>query len=446
MLRRVPLFILLVFLLFNLPFPDIKSYKKKVYIYRNKEAEEFLDEHPDLKHLVHLTRNKKLKPLLLITSSLNNMDEGNFSRILIEQQTKSHYSYIIPAHANAGDTLYFHDNTVFNEKNEPVHAIVIKIGHNFVFTKLKNKRYRVDIKGIPEQVYVIDSIGKYEPYHGALRRYFRTMPFVSYVGIKKYTRHTRYYLDNHVKKKNFNLKPKLLCIGKDLIIDKNTAISNPSGLYLAYKDSVYSTTITLSSDNTSKNIHAIAYLIGRKKIPFAYIKGKEAHLSTEQIDRLSRRYPVVFKSIMDSLLSFIITPVMIAYPQKHFIKKGEPLTINVICIPFCGDCDAIINNKKQPCLKDTSFLYSYTFIPDEKDSIVIISNGNIADTVSFHVLRENEKILYNSEQFKQYIISNSYSIKTGYLHKARNSTIFYILLLFTLIFTWVVEKQEAEKD
>lgn len=447
MLLRLVSALLLLFLLFNLPFPDIKEHKKQIYLYHNREAEEFLSIHKSLKKNVHLVDDFKNRPLVLITTSLDNYNIKNFDLVYIKGKKKEDlYAsvYRIPTRARIKDTVYFNsDYKVMDENGRVLKKLPVLKKHNFAYVRINNRRYRIDIRGVQEHAYVIDTIKEVASYHGALRRYFEGLPFVNYVEIMpKGDRFINYFRDS-VRYGSVNFEPVLLVIGKDIKIEEKTDYSNPEGFYLAFKDTVVPVGIKNTAVVKKKNIYPVAFIIGKEKIPFAYVYQGVAYFSTPEIDVLYRSYPALFNSIMDSLLRLITTPLVYPFPVKQFVKEGEPLKIMVVCIPFCKDCRIIHGQRKEICLKDTVFLSSYTFVPSLDDTLVIVKAGNTGDTVFFHVIKRDKKITFDENKFVNYIYANTYSLRFGWFSKARDSMLFYIVLLFSLFITWFYEKKRS---
>ncbi len=149
---------------------------------------------------------------------------------------------------------------------------------------------------------------------------------------------------------------------------------------------------------------------------------------------------------MDSLLKQITTPQVSIFPDKHFVYEGTPLKLSIMCIPFCTTCSVIHAQKEEPCIEDTSFLYTFTFTPSIKDTIIFVKVDSVYDTVFIHVLKRNNHITFDENEFVNYIRASTYSIQTGLFYRARNSTIFYFILLFILILTWFYEKRRKGKD
>ena len=150
---------------------------------------------------------------------------------------------------------------------------------------------------------------------------------------------------------------------------------------------------------------------------------------------------------MDSLLSLITIPRVYSFSEKHFVYEGEPLKLNVMCIPFCQNCLVRHANTDEVCIKDTSFLYSYTFTPSYKDTVILVKvDSNIVDTIFVHVFPRNKRLTFDEKVLIDYINANTYAIRGDILSRARDSTLFYFIFLFLLIFTWFYEKRREKKE
>ena len=432
MWQRLFLFLLLIYLLLNLPFITTRTYKREVYLYKNALAVDFLKKHPDMKKLVHLTRNTKRHPLFFITDNQKDTLKKYVDLFyLIGKKDDISLINHIPTHAFIGDTVRFKSN---NGKDT---FIVISKKTNTIYFKENNMR--VVIKGIPKNVYVIDTLWNFMPYHGALRRYFEQKPFITFVAINPYQ--NRLYLDDKIKLGGLRLKPIIYIIGKDLIVKSDNPVENPRGFYLALEDTILPVSIkTVSPANITPDT-TLAYLIGGRKYPLFFIKDGKGYITTKKIDVLYRKYPAVFNKIMDKMIELTARPVVIGYPEKHIYRLHEPVTIHVLDIPHIDECFVQRNRLKEPLVFNT-----YTFIPEKKDTQVIVLCKDIKDTIKLTLINRTKNILFNQDEFIQRIKSNAYVQKMPFFAGAQDSTLFYVLLLIGLVVVWIIEKKRTQKD
>ncbi|GEM_PF-6111273 len=431
-LRLLFLFLLL-YLLFNFPFVVLKQYRKRVYLYKNQTALKFVNENPEIKHLVHITRNTDLHPLFLITDNPEDTLLAKFDMVYIESTSNLfNTANNIPTYAYIGDTIR------------------IKTGRNrdtlIRITRKNNVVYIQDsipiiIKGLPHTAYVIDTILSFSPYHGALRRYFATKPFLSFIAIL-YGKNTA-YADNRVIKGTSSFQPVAYTIGKNLIILSNTNLYNPEGFFLAYHDTILPVPLRSITITDIKPDTTIAYIIGNRKYPLFFVKDHTGYITSPQIDILARKYPTLFVKIMNEMVSLTSTPLVYAYPDKHIYRFGDIATVKVMTIPSGGLCSVRRKEVAENIVATSSLPLTYSFIPNISDTTFVIQCGKRRDTVRIIVNTTSEKVAYNKQTFIKSIKSNSYILKRPLLGTAINSTLYYILLLSTLIIIWIFEKKKA---
>lgn len=428
MLHRLPLLLLFLFLLFDLPFISIKHYKKEAFLYENSHALKFLKENPNVKHLIHLTKNTKSRPLFLVTDTLNDTLLEKFDIIYVTRREESNN---VPTHTYIGDSILI-------TQNGKDTTIRILKKNNVVI----QGRTKFLVKGMPQKIYVIDTIYSFYSYHGALRRYFNSIPFLSFVSIVK-GRDLVYTRDSVFKGKH-RFDPVIYTIGKNLQFLHDQIVKNPHGFYLAFHDTVLPVPIKSISKTNIIPDSIIAYLISDKKYPLFFVKEGIGYITSTEIDKIARKYPKLFKKIMDEMISLTLKPFVIAYPDRHFYHTGDMATLTVVSIPHIGPCFVERNKSREIIITSPQeHIFLYTFTPTLSDSIIVIECNSAKDTVKITVKPLNPNILYNKDKFIATIRSNSFFLKRPLLGKSRSSPIFYSVLLVSLILVWLFERKKA---
>ncbi len=439
MWQRVIPFILLIYLLFNLPFFTLKQYRRNVYLYNNPAATNFIRQHPEIKNIVHLTKNPNLHPIFLITEDPLDTQNRVFDYIYIStKDTASFFINSIPTHAYIEDTV--HVKTPDGNQ----YAIPINNRNNLFRFMLGKDSFQIMIKGIPEKIYVIDTIKVFSPYHGALRRYFESNPFISYIGIFPF-KHIVYTKDS-VLQKDGKFKPVMYVVGKNLRLIDTDPIHNPRGFYLAFKDTTFPVPIKSISSPDLKPDTVIAYLIGRKKYPLFFIKDGTGYFLTPEIGILAREQPGIFKEIMDRVVEMTSRHLVYAYPDKHVYTAHETSKITILSFPSNEGCVILRNEVKEvpiPYNRNTAY---YTFTPSLSDTLIIAKCGDSSDTVHITIYKPNSnRVTFSEKKFLKKIFSETYTIKRDLPGPSSESTEYYLILLFILILLWIVERRKSLK-
>lgn len=431
MWKRLIVFALLLYLLFNLPFFTIGRYKKRVYLFKNEASEHFVKSHPDIKDFIYFTHSTKHHPLFLVINDIKDslIKKSDFV-YLTKKEDNTSIINSIPTHAFIGDTIKYRTLTGKDTFK------VIRQRNNFI----KIGGYSILIKGIWKNVYVVDTIYSFEPYIGALRRYFEQKPFFTFVSINPNTH--RVYLKEKVIKNYIKLNPIVYTIGKNLILLKENPIKNPNGFYLALEDTTLSVPIKEVSNTKIEPDTTFAYLIGYRKYPLFFIKNGRGFIASTQIDIIARTYPDIFNKLMDQILKFSAKPIVIGYPQEHVYKIHEPVNIHILNIPSTGICFAERRTSKDPIIFSNSITTTYTFIPQSQDTQIIIDCKGVKDTVKINLINNMKNIVTCEKKFISKIHQNTYNIKRPIIGKSRESNIFYFLLLLSLIGLWTLEKRK----